>query len=76
MTGVQTCALLISGILASLYGSNSAAASSKTSASDNAGSSTPDYSSSVEFDEFDFDELEKQLDESMQSSMSYTGINM
>lgn len=65
-----------SGILASLYGSNSAAASSKTSASDNAGSSMPDYSSSVEFDEFDFDELEKQLDASMQSSMSYTGINM
>ena len=48
----------------------------KTSSSVNAGSSTPDYSSSVEFDEFDFDELEKQLDASMQSSMSYTGINM
>ena len=65
-----------SGILASLYGSNQTDSSSKTYSSVNADSSTPDYSSSVEFDEFDFDEFEKQLDASMLSSMSYTGINM
>ena len=63
-----------SSVLSSLYGSGKSSDTSKTVSSDN--SSAPDYSSSVNFNEFDFDELENQLDDFMQSSMTYTGINL
>lgn len=65
-----------SGILASLYGSRSSTESSKSVSSNAANSSVPDYSSETDFNEFNFDEFEKSVEDSIQSSMSYTGINI
>ena len=64
-----------SGLLKTLYGGSTEKSGSTSSGAASASAqNTSDAQSEVQFGEFDFDKLEQQLDDSMASSMRYTGI--
>ena len=64
-----------SGLLKTLYGGSTEKSGSTSSGAASASAqNTSDAQSEVQFGEFDFDKLEQQLDDSMASSMKYTGI--
>ena len=64
-----------SGLLKTLYGgSTEKTGSTSSGAVSSSAQNTSDAQSEVQFGEFDFDKLEQQLDDSMASSMRYTGI--
>ena len=64
-----------SELLKTLYGGSTEKSGSTSSGAASASAqNTSDAQSEVQFGEFDFDKLEQQLDDSMASSMKYTGI--
>ena len=64
-----------SELLKTLYGGSTEKSGSTSSGAASASAqNTSDAQSEVQFGEFDFDKLEQQLDDSMASSMRYTGI--
>ena len=55
-------------------GSTEKSGSTSSGAASASAQNTSDAQSEGQFGEFDFDKLEQQLDDSMASSMKYTGI--